>query len=294
MSDSLPSKAPTYRPFRSDDISAAHALSATIRWPHRADDWRFMFQTGSGFVAEDNGAVIGTALYWKFGEHYGTLGLVIVSAQEQGRGIGRQLMEQVLEALGSRTTFLYATPAGKRLYEKLGFDSCGTLDQHQGTVGSTAAVAPTEGYQLRPPVASDLPKLIELASRGCGFDRSAVLPALLDVAQGVVLERGGELAGFSLLRRFGSGYAIGPVVTTPSPDEQLAKSLISYWLAKHAGDVLRIDVPGGTGISDWLIALGMTRVDSVTRMVRNAPAQLYSGEPDAAYRMFGIINHAMG
>src|SRR6185437_15074602 len=100
------------------------------------------------------------------------------------------------------------------------------------------------------------------------------------VSQGVVLERGGELVGFSLLRRFGRGYAIGPVIAIPSPDEQLAKSLISYWLAMHAGEVMRIDVPGSAGINDWLIALGMKRVDSVTRMVRNAPPELYSGEPD--------------
>jgi hypothetical protein len=29
-------------------------------------------------------------------------------------------------------------------------------------------------------------------------------------------------------------------------------------------------------------------------MIRNAPAAQHSGEPDAMYRMFGIINQAMG
>ncbi len=294
MSESLPKKAPTYRPFRSDDIAAAHALSLAVRWPHRADDWRFMFTAGAGFVAEDSGAVIGTALYWKFGEDCGTLGLVIVSAQEQGRGIGRKLMDLLLEALGKRVTFLYATPAGKPLYEKLGFASCGTVDKHQGTIGSIAAIAPPVGYQLRPPARGDLPKIIELASRASGLDRSEIIPVLLDVAQGVVLEHGGELRGFSLLRRFGSGYVIGPVVATPSADDRLAKSLISYWLAQHAGNVLRIDVPGGTGINDWLSALGMKYINSVSKMVRNASAEQYSSAPDATYRMFAIINQAMG
>ena len=120
-----------------------------------------------------------------------------------------------------------------------------------------------------------------------------MIPALLEVAQGVVLDRGGDLVGFSLLRPFGRGYAIGPVVAIPSPDDRLAKSLISYWLAKRVGDVVRIDVPGGTGINDWLVALGMTRISSVARMVRNAPAG-QRGEPDATYRMFGIINQSMG
>lgn len=294
MSESLPAKAPTYRPFASNDVAAAHALSLAVRWPHRAEDWRFMFDAGSGFVADDNGAVTGTALYWKFGEHCGTLGLVIVSAQEQGRGIGRKLMELALEALGNRITFLYATPAGKPLYEKLGFASCGTLDQHQGMIGPIAVTMPPPGCQLRPLATGDLHRIIELASSASGLDRSAVIPALLEVAQGVVLERGGELLGFSLLRRFGWGYAIGPVVAIPSPADQLAKSLVTYWLARHAGDVLRIDVPGGTGINDWLISLGMRPVSSVVRMMRHAAPEQYSGAPDATYRMFGIINQAMG
>ncbi|WP_118182730.1 GNAT family N-acetyltransferase [Paraburkholderia phosphatilytica] len=293
MSESPAKQAPTYRRFTSDDVAAAHALSLAVRWPHRAEDWRFMFDAGTGFVAEDDGAVIGTALCWKFGSDRGTLGLVIVSPDEQGRGIGRRLMELVLEELGNRVTFLHATPAGKPLYEKLAFNVCGTLDQHQGTVGNVAPVAPPNGEHLRALKAEDAPKVIELASRASGFDRSATVPALLGFAEGVVLERDGELLGFSLFRRFGRGYVIGPVVATDSPDAVRAKSLIAHWLAKHAGEFVRIDVPGGTGINDWLIALGMARVDSVVKMVRNAPAEQHSGEPDATYRAFGIINQAM-
>ena len=294
MSELRVKKAPAYRPFKSADIAAAHALSLAVGWPHRAQDWQFMFDAGSGFVAEDNGALIGTALCWKYGADRGTLGLVIVSPQEQGRGIGRRLMELVLEALGNRVTFLHATPAGKPLYEKLGFDACGTVDQHQGIVGTVPAVTPLVGEQLRPLTGDDVPKVIELASLASGLDRSATIPALLDVAHGVVLQRGGELVGFSLFRRFGRGHAIGPVVAMSSPDERRAKLLIAHWLAKQEGEFVRIDVPGGAGLGDWLIAGGMERVDSVVRMVRNAPAEQRSVDPDAVYRVFGIINQAMG
>jgi GNAT superfamily N-acetyltransferase len=133
-------KAPTYRAFESTDIIAAHALSLAVGWPHRAEDWQSMFAAGSGFVAQDDGEVIGTALYWKCGTDRGTLGLVIVSPEAQGRGIGRQLMELVLKALGNRVTFLHATPAGKPLYERLGFEACGTVDQHQGVVSRVRSV----------------------------------------------------------------------------------------------------------------------------------------------------------
>lgn len=294
MSETPVKNALSYRAFRSEDIAAAHALSLAAGWPHRAEDWQWMWDAGNGFVALDNGEVIGTALYWKYGEGRSTLGLVIVSPHAQGRGIGRKLMEWVLEALGQRITFLHATPAGKPLYEKLGFEACGTVDQHQGKVGNVPAVTPHAGEQLRSLTRADVPKVIELASRASGLDRSEIIPALLDVAQGVVLERSGEFVGFSLFRRFGRGYAIGPVVAKHSPDDCRAKALIAHWLARNEGEFVRIDAPGGAGLNDWLNGLGLTRVSTVVKMVRNAPAERHSSEPDAIYGAFGIINQAMG
>lgn len=294
MSEPPVKKAPSYRAFTSDDLAAAHALSLSAGWPHRKEDWQLLFNAGSGFVAQEDGHVTGTALFWKCGADRATLGLVIVSSEAQGRGIGRKLLELVLEALGNRITFLHATPAGKPLYEKLGFQACGTVDQHQGMVGSVPTISVSAGERLRALTADDLPKVIELASRASGLDRSASIPALLDVAQGVVLDRGDEVVGFSLCRQFGSGYAIGPVVAAHSPDDWRAKSLIVHWLAKYAGEFIRIDIPGSAGLDDWLTGLGMTRVDTVVKMVRNEPAEQHSGEPDAIYGVFGIINQAMG
>ncbi len=294
VSETAVKPAPQYRRFTVDDIDAAHGLSVAVRWPHRREDWRFAVDAGTGFVAEENGVVIGTALCWKFGVDRATLGMVIVSPDEQGRGIGRKLMELVVEELGERVTFLHATPAGQPLYEKLGFTACGTLTQHQGTVEQAPEPVLPEGETLRTATAADLPALIDLASRGCGLDRSATLPALLDVAQGgVVLERNGEITGFALARRFGRGYAIGPVVAAPSADHTRAKALVSHWLAQHVGNFVRIDVPGGAGIEAWLPTVGLVPVDAVVKMVRNASAAQHSGEPDAAWRAYGIINQAM-
>lgn len=141
--------------------------------------------------------------------------------------------------------------------------------------------------------AADAAKITELASRASGFDRSDLMPALLASAQGVVLERDGDMLGFSLLRDFGRGLVIGPVVATDSPDAVRAKSLITYWLAKRTGAFVRMDVPAGTGINDWLTSAGLKHVSSVVKMVRNAPASDHSGPPDETYRGFGMINQAM-
>lgn len=292
-SASSASQALHYRSFTPADIGAAHGLSMAFSWPHRPEDWQFAAEHGTGFVAEENGVVIGTALCWKYGAERASLGLVIVSPDHQGRGIGRKLMQLVLDELGPRITFLHATPAGRPLYEKLGFNVCDTLDQHQGNVGETVAVVLNDGERMRPATAADLAALIDLASSASGFERPAVMSALLRSADSVVLERDGEIIGFSLLRRFGRGQVIGPMAAMPSPDDMYAKALIGYWLSDRAGEFIRIDVPAGASLADWLIAQGLKRVDTTVKMVRNASADAHQGAPHPLYRVYGLISQAM-
>ena len=136
------------QPFSESDIEGAHALSLQFRWPHRSEDWRFAAAAGQGFVVRDGSQVVGTALCWPWGEHGATLGLVIVAADQQGRGIGRMLMERLLDTLGPRFTVLHATPAGQPLYEKLGFRKVGVLHQHQAAGLAAPSVAPPPGERF--------------------------------------------------------------------------------------------------------------------------------------------------
>ena len=290
MSTSTETAKISFRTFNPDDVDAAHGLSQVVRWPHRAEDWRFMAEAASGLVAELDGTVIGTALCWKFGADRASLGMVIVSPEQQGHGIGRKLMELLLEQTGERITFLHATPAGKPLYEKLGFEAFGLTEQHQGIVAHVPPLSLPPGEQLRPLSTNDTPQLIELASRASGFDRSAVLPELLAIAQGIGLEHDGELIGFSILRRFGRGYVIGPVAAVESGDLSRAKALVHYWLSSHVGEFMRIDIPAECGLSGWLGELGMSHVDTPVKMVRNSPTAL---QVDPTVRQFSIINQAM-
>ncbi|MCU9953474.1 MULTISPECIES: GNAT family N-acetyltransferase [Burkholderia] len=286
MADLNSSRTLTYRPFAESDLPAAHRLSQAFNWPHRVDDWRFVLQLGSGFVAEDDTGVVGTALGWRFGESHASLGMVIVSPEHHGRGIGRELLARIVDGFGTRTVFLHATPAGEPLYAKFGFHAIGTIDQHQGTVFQPPLISLPPGERLRPLGTNDGPRLAALASRAAGYPRDAVTDALLDVANGIALDRDGELLGFALFRRFGRGHAIGPVI---APDALRAQALISHWLALHEGMFVRLDVPGDSGLTDWLQGLGLPRVDTVVAMVRgDAPAR------DPALRAFAIVNQALG
>ncbi|HHX4174603.1 TPA: GNAT family N-acetyltransferase, partial [Burkholderia contaminans] len=211
MNDSDTMPALRYRRFTAADVPAAHALTVALRWPFRAEDWQFSADTSTAFAAEENGVVIGTAMCWKYGADRASIGHVIVSDAHQGRGIGRKLMEMLLDELGPRITFLHATPAGRPLYEKLGFTVCGSLGQYQGNVVRPADVALPDGVRLRAGSPADWPRLVELDARASGLQRDELMAALFQRGESVVLERDGEVVGFSVLRRFGRGDVIGPV-----------------------------------------------------------------------------------
>lgn len=279
----------TLRAFTPDDLPAAHALSSAVRWRHRPEDWRFAAQIGEGIVAlDEHGETVGTAFAWLFGEQAATLGMFIVTPSHQRRGIGRAMIEHWMRKLAQRTLLLHASDAGWPLVERLGFTRIGRIHQHQGAAFQPPLVALPPGERLRPIGANDLPRLVELATRGSGLDRSAMLPALLETASGIALDRDGTLIGFALFRRFGDGHVIGPVVVPASPDDCRAKALISHWLALHAGMFVRIDTPAGLGLSSWLEAVGLPLVDHIERTVRGTPLPA-----DDTYTQFALTSQAV-
>ncbi|MFX5668641.1 GNAT family N-acetyltransferase, partial [Acinetobacter baumannii] len=73
-------------------------------------------------------------------EDYASLGLVIITDALQGRGLGRAMMQRLLQDAGTRNVILNATEAGRPLYEKLGFVVTDTLSQHQSTTARATPV----------------------------------------------------------------------------------------------------------------------------------------------------------
>ncbi|WP_321795216.1 GNAT family N-acetyltransferase [Caballeronia sp. J97] len=278
-----------YRAFTLDDIPAAHALSASVKWRHRADDWRFAARLGNGFAAVDSqGALVGTALAFQFGADAATLGMFIVSPEHQRRGIGRGLLDRLMTKLGPRMLLIHASNEGKPLCEARDFESIGTIHQHQGAAFQPPLVSLPPGERLRPIGAKDTPRLAALASRASGLDRTALLPPLLEVASGIALDRDGELIGFALFRRFGDGHVIGPVIAPESPDQSRAKALISYWLALNAGMFVRVDTPLRYGLSAWLEGLGLPLVDTIEQMAANGVPSA-----DATLTQFALTSQAV-
>ena len=275
-----------YRAMTATDVPSAHALSVQLKWPHRLEDWAMLQRVAQGFVVEDQGRLIGTAFTCAQGR-YATIGLVIVDNEYQGQGIGRKLMELAIEACGSRTAILNATLAGAPLYASQGFVDFGHIQQHQGLALPPAPQTLAANERCRPLTEADRAEMITLANAGSGLDRGVVLTDLFDVvehAEGI--ERDGQLCAFALLRPFGRGRCIGPVIAQ-NPEQ--ARHLIAVLLARVPDAFVRIDIPSDTGLGPWLEDAGLKQVDTVAQMARGTPPQA-----SGAARQFVLVTQAVG
>ncbi len=263
-----------------EDVPAAARLSAAFKWPHRPEDWRMMLDLGLGFAATSAaGELVGTALWWPCGERAATLGMVLVAPDAQRRGLGRAMMDTILEQTRGRALMLTATVAGRPLYDALGFAPFGTVAQHQGETRG-----PVSSPRVRPARDDDRAAILALDLAAFGFSRTALLTRLLEVGTAQVLDDGGGVSGFAIRRAFGRGSLIGPVVAQARDD---ALALIGTSLAPG---YMRIDT---TDVSDevaaHLASLGLPRTSMALPMVRDGwPA------PDRRVRRFALASQAYG
>ncbi|WP_072032303.1 GNAT family N-acetyltransferase [Erwinia sp. 9145] len=266
-------------------LAAAFQLTQQVGWPHRLEDWQQMLKLGKGVVAESEGHLLGTTMFWPWGERYASIGLVIVSAHMQGKGLGSQLMRAALARLPEVNVRLHATAEGKALYLKYGFMPDGRVEQYQGVL--THPLSPSfasPGQTLRRAGPQDHTALTKLDCQAHGQYRPELIRWLLD-SQINVLEEQGKISGFAALRHFGRGCYIGPVICG---DLAAAKRLIASLVAERCGEFVRVDACAGTGLADWLTSSGLTQKDETLAMIRGEP-----WTPDGV-RPFALVSQAMG
>jgi GNAT superfamily N-acetyltransferase len=274
------------RAMTEDDLAAAQGLSREVKWPHRVEDWRFVLKVGQGLVAHAGDRLLGTAMWWSYGKTVARIGMIIVDPSLHRSGIGGALMDAVLGGIDAPTLFLNATTAGEPLYRRLGFSGIGSIVQHQGASFDAPIVPMREGERIRPLGRGDAERLVELDALAGGVRRDAVLAALTGEAEAVVLDHDGTTVGFAFYRRFGRGHVIGPVIAR---DTAGAKALVAHWIGSNPGMFMRIDVPGESGLSEWLDELGLARVSPALTM-RRGPALA----SDSQFHAFGLVNQALG
>lgn len=242
-----------------------HELTVSVFWPHRHGDLDLFLSVGRGYVALDEiGRPLGSAMYFPSGADFAMFGMMVTPPRLQAQGAGRWLLRQIMRDCEGRDLRLSATRSGYRLYESAGFTPVGLIRQQQGIARPIYAPDPVAGVSLRPMGAEDLAVLQGLDAPAYGADRGPVLEALMAQSQGLVAERAGRACGYALIRPFGKGQVIGPVV---AESEAMAMQLVAPLVQACPGQFLRLDTPQDSELfSAFLAAAGMGMHDTVTEM----------------------------
>lgn len=281
---------PHLTPLRADHLPQAKCLSTALSWPYREQDWRIAFDLGAGFAVEVDDRLVATAMWWSYGESHASVGMIIVDPAMQGRGLGRALMEALLQATSGRTVILNATLEGLPLYAKLGFVSRGQVFQHQAVL-ATAPELVSGTCDIRVMQASDEKQVRQLDLTASGMDRTALLDTLFNTGTVMVLDHGDGASAYACAREFGHGVVIGPVIAAGANAGPDAKRLIAALAGRHQGRFVRLDVSEESGLSAWLTALGLPCVGQAQPMVLGDQASVPAGGDT---HLFALANQSFG
>jgi predicted GNAT family acetyltransferase len=148
-----------------------------------------------GVVAEEDGRVIGSA-FMAEGDPIRAIGPVSIDPASQGSGIGRRLMEAVLDrakgAAGARLVGDAFNTRFAALYASLGFEVKEPLLLVHGVPRS----GPVSGYTVRPLASDDILGCAKLCASVHAVERTAELRDAMRMFAPHGVERDGSITGY--------------------------------------------------------------------------------------------------
>jgi len=263
------------------DLDACLELAADRRWEPERRKWALLFEVGEVYgIRDPSGGLAGSVTLTRYGGDLAVVSMMLVASRFGGRGLGRRLMTHVLARAGDATVFLYATPMGRPLYEKLGFRAVSAVTTGIGRFTGR----PSGG--TRPAKAADRTAILALDAAATGADRSDLLTRYFRLAEQLrVIERDGAVRGFAAAAGTADRVVVGPLV---APDLDAARTLIAD-VASAIDAPVRLDLDERHGLCDWARARGVAPANRTWVMVHGERAL-----PGARERLVLPVMQALG
>jgi GNAT superfamily N-acetyltransferase len=264
----------TTRPLSPDEVPAAAGLCRQAGWNQTEEDWLTFLTLAPETcrTAWVDGRLVGTVTVLPYGP-FAWIGMVLVDESVRKRGLGTTLLTDALALVGpTRTACLDATPLGRPVYARLGFQADGELQRFERPATPDVAKDPrpldaAERPTVRPWRPDDLRAIAPWDREVFGADRSVLLSLCAHRAPHLawVAETTGEIVGYLLGR---SGYDfdhIGPLVAR---NVEVATALTAAAMTRGSRPMV-LDVPDRqSGFTEWLRAVGFRVQRPFTRMSR--------------------------
>ena len=123
-------------------------------------------------------------------------------------------MNRVLQDARSRSLKLLATQEAQPLYEKLKFQSAGRSQRHQGRIRD--GQRPHD--RIERATNSELAAIQAIDEQVLGVNRGEILQHLVETGDVNVLRSNGRISGYAIIRPFGAGHVLGPLVAENEDD----------------------------------------------------------------------------
>lgn len=251
------------------DCAICVPLSAEPQWNQVAADWRLMIEAGDSFALfTPEQRLVASGLTVPYDGPFGWISMILVTQAFRRRGLATHLMRRCMDALlaSGRTPALDATPEGRQVYLRLGFQDVYTLTRFLAQTPKAVPVDSPAGVTLRPMRPGELPAVAAYDRGPFGAGRNYILADLQRRMPGsaLVAEKAGRLHGFVVARDGRTCAQIGPVV---AEDAQTAAALTMAALAGIEGPVC-IDLGDRhTALAETLRAAGFAPLLPFIRMI---------------------------
>ena len=227
------------RPFTEHDVAAALRLCRSAGWNQLDSDWSRLirYEPDGCWVAEVGSRLVGTVTTTRYGQHLAWIGMMLVDPEYRRRGIATALINtsiQYLQRLRIPCIKLDATPEGKPVYERLGFQTewsyrrwqCELAPQRDDSVDGKAQT-PMPSPSLRSAAAS-------LDLQAFGVDRLDWIDRL-----GKDSSTCFRVGGWGMIRAGHLAHYLGPLVAA---NASMASTIVDELLSQTAARVFW-DVP---------------------------------------------------
>ncbi|MGO4851815.1 N-acetyltransferase [Phaeovulum sp. W22_SRMD_FR3] len=274
------------------DQRALHELAVGVGWPHRRRDIALLTDLGQGYLAVDDiERPLSSGMLFPVTPDLATIGMMITAPRLQAIGAGRWMLRRLMADSGAKAFLLNSTRRGHRLYESEGFRTIRTVQQHQGIARPIYLPEASALFDSRDMTNDDHAGVRALDAQAFGAARTALLNHLLPDCTGRVILEGDRITGYALIRSFGRGRLIGPVIAGSA---EAAMALIAPMIAAHPGAFLRLDTPEENGpLSSFLSACGLGLFDWVIEMHRG-PVPARAGIGSGATAIYGLAAQPLG
>jgi len=209
-----------------------------------------------GVVAERDGRVLGSNFLDERGPVRG-VGPITVDPATQEAGVGRRLMDAVLERSGGAAGVRLLQDAfntrSMALYASLGFR---ITDPVALMAGRPRTAAPA-GYAVRALTHHDLPAAADLSLAVHGYERTGELTDALATSGALAVLQGERLAGYATsLAHFAAAHAVAESAEAMAALIAAADTPVSFLLPTRQSDLFR-----------WALAAGLRVVKPMNYMV---------------------------